>query len=84
MDDLAPILALLPDDWRGLALDVIALLIGLRSTLYVLVKTCHALDMRDGREDWLWVGTFGDWLQRVDRRFLSWLPVKAPFVRGDP
>lgn len=84
MDDLAPILAILPPAWRDIVLAAIAALIALRSVLYALVKACHALDMRDGREDWLWVGVLGDWLLLADRRLLSWLPVKAPFVRGEP
>ena len=84
MDDLAPILAILPPHWRDIALAAVGLAIAIRTAFYALVKLAHRIDMADGREDWAWVGRLGDCLAAVDRRCFSWLPVKAPFVRGDP
>ena len=81
MIDVVTAIDFLPEHWRESAFSLIALLIAIRTALFSLVKACHALDMRDGKEDWWWVGALGDRLRRFDRMFLSWLPVKAPFVR---
>lgn len=81
MENLAPILSILPPAWRDASLAAIGALIALRTALYALVRACHAVDMSDGREDWLWVAKLGYRLQWLDRHVLSRLPVKAPFVR---
>ena len=81
MEELTPVLALVPPAWRDAVLALIGALITVRTALYALVRLCHAVDMRDGREDWAWVGDIGDGLAWFDRQLLGWLPVKPPFVR---